>query len=146
MTGLWRNWMLAWCWGVAIFGGVLIGAGFPATDAPARGLVALMNEGAPFEIDRPLRFGLGLQGALSLGLALLVMALVRGSDGRATCAGGRAMWGYAVAAMAVWYVTDSVISIANGFSLNAASNTVLIVMFMAPVLGSGVLRDRLATA
>jgi hypothetical protein len=144
MKGLWRGWMVAWCWGVAVFGIVLIGAGFPETDAPTRALVSFMNEGAPFEIDRPLRFGIGIQGALSLGLALLMMAAVRASDGMGP--GRGAIWGYAVTAMVAWFVTDSVISIANGFSLNAVSNTVLLLGFLAPVLGSGVLRQRAVPA
>lgn len=139
MTGIWRQWMVLWCWGVAIFGVVLAGAAFPATDAVARFLIANFNNGPAFELDRPLRFGLGLQGALTLGLSLTIMAAVRAGDDLGQR--GRPIWLLVCTAMIVWYVVDSTISIATGFALNAVSNTLLMVAFAIPMLASGVLRQ-----
>ncbi len=145
MTGLWRTWLTLWCWGVGIFGLVLAGAAFPPTDDVARILIDQMNAtGAPVLLEAPLRFGLGLQGALSIGLALLVYAGARA----ATELGprGRPIWNLIVIAMMAWYVIDSTISCATGFPLNALSNTLLIVAFLVPIIAGGVRRPGLVAA
>lgn len=142
MTGIWRQWLQLWCWGVIVFGIILAGAAFPATDAVARFLVTAFNNGPAFELDRPLRFGLGVQGALSIGLGLLIMAAVRAGDDLGQR--GRSMWVLVTLAMAIWYIVDSAISIATGFTLNALSNTLFLAAFATPILASGVLRQSAA--
>jgi hypothetical protein len=137
MTGLWRTWLTLWCWGVGVFGLVLVGAAFPATDGVARFLVDQMNgTGAPVLLENPLRFGLGLQGALTIGLAMLVYAAARA----ATELGprGRPIWNLIVGALLAWYLIDSAISCATGFPLNALSNTLLMILFLVPIIASGV--------
>lgn len=140
MSSFWRTWLAIWCWGVALFGVVLVGAALPATSGPIGFLIETMNAtGAPVELDAPLRFGLGIQGALSIGLAMLVAAGARAAAELGPR--GRPTWQMVTLALLAWYVIDSLISIATGFPLNAASNTLLIVTFLAPVLASGVLRQ-----
>lgn len=140
MTSFWKNWLTIWCWAVAIFGVVLAGAGFPATGGLTRFLVDTMNAtGVPVPLDAPLRFGLGLQGALTIGLAMLAHAAMRAAEELGPR--GRPIWQLVTWAILAWYVIDSAISCFNGFPLNALSNTLLVIGFMVPILASGVLRQ-----
>ncbi|WP_426169115.1 hypothetical protein [Sandarakinorhabdus sp. DWP1-3-1] len=138
MTTFWRNWMLAWCLGVTLFGLVLAGAGFAETSGPAQALIDRMN-GEPLPLDRPLRFAIGLQGALSIAIAGLAWGAIRGAD--ALGPDGAPVWRLLLWSMLAWYVIDSAISCANGFWLNAVSNTLLMVALLVPLMASGVLRS-----
>lgn len=138
MTGLWRTWMILWRWGVALFGVILALGGFPATSGLAQFLLDSMYTGGAATLDAPLRFGVGIQGALSIGLALLVYGAVRAAD--LLGPRSRPVWGVCTAALIAWFVIDSSISVFNGFALNAVSNTLLMAGFLASVLASGVLR------
>ncbi len=139
MTGMWRTWMTTWCIGVALFGVLLVMAGFETTATLPQLVINAMHGGVPVALDAPLRFGIGLQGALSIGLALLVYA----GATAATELGprGRPIWMMVTTALLLWYVIDSAISCANGFTLNAVSNTLVMLLFLVPVLASGVLRQ-----
>jgi hypothetical protein len=144
MGGFWKTWMTVWCWGVLVFGAVLALAATPATDAPARAVLGLLGggpAGAALLDQDAMRFGLGIQGALSIGWALTLLAARDVAD----AAGGRAWRGIA-AGVCAWFAIDSTISVVTGFPLNAVSNTLIIAMFLAPVLGSGVLHKGAATA
>ncbi|WP_310497262.1 hypothetical protein [Sandarakinorhabdus sp.] len=138
MSNFWRNWLTVWCWAVALFGLVLAAGGFAATSAPAALAMSLLHSGPAPVFDEPLRFAVGLMGALTLGLAMLVAAAMRGADALGEGAGP--VWSAITNALLVWYVVDSSISCANGFVLNAVSNTGIIVMFLVPMLASGVLK------
>ena len=83
------------------------------------------------------RFGLGLPGALTIGWALTMFAMIDAAQ-----AGGARIWRSLTGALLVWYVIDSAISVRTGFALNAASNTLLMASFLIPVLASGVLRGQ----
>ena len=134
MSGLWKTWMKVWCWGVLVFGVVLALAAVPAANG-VTGLVITTLGGAPDLLDQPaLQFAFGLQGALSIGWALTMMAMVNVAD-------SAPVWRALTFSVAVWYVIDSVISVATGFPLNAVSNTLLMVTFLIPLLASGVLRE-----
>jgi len=130
--------MILWCWGVALFGVILALGGFPATSGPAQFLLDTMYTGGTTTLDAPLRFGVGIQGALSIGIALLVYGAVRAADMPGSRS--RPVWEVCTAAMIAWFVIDSSISVFNDFALNAVSNTFLMAGFLAPVLTSGVLR------
>jgi hypothetical protein len=82
-----------------------------------------------------MRFAFGLQGALTIGWMLTLMAAVQGAE-----AVGPALWRKILVAMLAWYVIDGAISVMTGFPMNAVSNTLLTVGFLIPVFGSGVLR------
>ena len=138
MSAFWRNWLTIWCWLVAGFGLVLVGAAFPATSGPTEMLIANMHSGGALVFDPPLRFSFGLMGALTLALAMLVATGARAADELGPR--GAPIWRMLVQAMLVWFVVDSSISCATGFTLNAVSNTLLITGFLAPILASGVLR------
>ena len=138
MTSFWRTWLTVWCWGVGGFGVVLAGAGFAATLGPTQFLVGTLYSGGALSFDEPLRFAVGLMGALTIGLALLVATGARAAD--ALGAHGGQVWRMLTWSLVAWYVIDSAISCANGFSLNAVSNTLLMAGFLAPMLASGVLK------
>jgi len=136
---MWRGWLYAWCAVVVVFGLVLTGAGWDATDGVADILLDLMGGGATFEWTPHLRFAVALMGAVTLGWGLtfapLFMAAHRLGDQAAP------IWRLATMAMLAWFVVDSALSIATGFWLNAVSNTVLLIGYLIPVLARGAMRD-----
>ena len=134
----WRRWLTLWCAGVGVFGLVLYGVGFAATTAPAAAVFALLGNPLPLEPDRYLRFATSLMGAVSLGWAMTLYVACRAAW-RLTGAASVAAWRGLTLAAFVWFVIDSNASIANGFPLNAVSNTGLLVLFLIPLLASRVL-------
>lgn len=139
MRGFWKTWMTVWCAVVFVFGAVLALAALPAASGPAR-LVLQVISGDPAKsalLDQPMvQFGLGLQGALSIGWAMTMLGLVRAAE-----TVGAPAWRSLTWSLVVWYVLDSAISVATGLPLNAVSNTLLLAGYLTPVLASGVLRS-----
>lgn len=137
MAQPWLTWIVVWCWGVMAFGALLVTGAIPGLDGAARALFVLFSgDPATADVfDHPaVRFGVGIQGALTIGWGLTMLALVQ------TPSVGAREWRMLSLALMAWYVIDSAISVSTGFWLNAVSNTVLIVAFLIPVLASGVLR------
>ena len=141
MSRFWRNWMTVWCLAVGVFGIVLAGAGFEATDGLARLLMRLFYGGIDADFNGPLRFSLAVLGCVTLGWSLTLYVAI----GAAHQLGdqGHRVWLGLTASMAVWFVPDSLLSILTGFELNAASNIVFIMAFLLPIIRSGVLRNPL---
>lgn len=139
MHGIWSIWMRAWCWGMLAFGALLVTAAIPGLDGAVRALYVLFSanpsNAAAFDHSAT-RFGLGLQGALTIGWGLTILTLLS-----AARAAGAPLWRGLTGALLVWYVIDSAISIATGFWPNAVSNTVLMAAFAYPVFAAGVLRS-----
>jgi hypothetical protein len=137
MSGLWKNWMRVWCWATLAFGGVLAAAAVPALEGPTLGFYDLVTwpiDGAPATFDPIARFTCGVLGAVMIGWALTIFALLPVADARA--------WRSFTGAMMIWYVIDSTVSVTAGAPGNAVSNTVFLALFLIPVLASGVLSDR----
>ncbi len=138
MTGIWKIWMRAWFGAALLFGLVLWLAGVPGAEGPARVVLAMVS-GDPATadmLDLPvMRFALALQGALTIGWMLTLMAAIKGAE-----TVGPVLWRRILVAVVVWCVIDNAVSIMTGFGLNAVSNTLLTIGFVIPVLGSGVLR------
>ncbi len=140
MRGIWKTWLQVWFCGTVLFGAVLALFAVPPLDGPARQILTVIGGGAIdlAALDQPVvRFAFGLQGALTLGWAVTMWGLVRVADRI-----GPPAWRWLTAGLITWYGIDSTISIATGFPLNAASNTVLLVTFLVPVLASGVLQSK----
>ena len=140
MTRLWSTWLWVWCWGVLAFGALLVTAAIPGLDAGARMLFGMFapNPATAFTFDLPaVRFGLGLQGALTIGWAMTMFGMLRAAKTI-----GAPIWRSLTVPLLTWYVIDSAISIATGFWLNAVSNTALMVTYLIPVLASSVLRGK----
>jgi hypothetical protein len=76
MNGFWKRWMRLWCWAVLVFGAVLALSATPGLDAAPRQVLRLIG-GDPALLDQPaLRFAFGLQGALTLGWGLTMIAMI----------------------------------------------------------------------
>lgn len=141
MTTFWRNWLRFLCVGIAVFGLVMLGTGWPASDGAARAVFALFGSPLPVEPDRYLRFTASLIGAVTLGWAVVLYAAFRAlwALDHATAA---PIWRALTLGAVIWYVTDSAASIANGFALNAVSNTLIMALLFVPVLQAKVLVAR----
>jgi len=146
MTGFWKTWMLTWCWAVMGVGALFAAAAVPALERGVR----LFYDAIYWPIDGVSPYGQDVQltaallGAVMIGWAIAILGLVSAADTI-----GAPAWRVLTISIVVWYVIDSIISIALGSPVNALSNTGLLVTFLAPILGSGVLRSdvaRLATA
>lgn len=137
MDGSTRKAMMLWAWAVTAFGAVLIGGGFAPTDGAVRALYALIAGTTP-RMDAALRFSVGLMGAVTLGWGLTVLAVASVSDGF-DLATARRLWRRIGLAIGLWYAIDSTISIATGYALNAASNTVLLAAFVLILARGGML-------
>ena len=137
MIGIYRKLMMLWCGAVVLFGSVLMGAGFASTDRPTRALFDILSDAAPV-FDAPLRFSVGLMGAVTFGwgLSLLAVTSVLHLLDPATA---RLLWMRLALACGTWYLVDSTISVATGFGLNAVSNTVFMAAFLLIAWRSGVL-------
>jgi hypothetical protein len=138
MQGIWQKVMIGWGLFVALFGAVLSGGGFAGLDGPALALMERMGGDVPV-VDAPLRFALGLMGAVTLGWGLTVLAVASVSHLLGTDV-SRVLWQRIGAALLLWYVIDCAISISTGFGLNAASNTVLLGSFLLIAWRAGVWR------
>lgn len=138
MSPFWQNWLTVWCWGVALFGIVLMGGAFAATDGPVRLLFGILNPAVQPVFDATLRFSLALIGAVTFGWSLTFAVAIRAAV--LLGARGRPIWLGLIVSAVAWYVVDSALSIATGFALNAASNTLILAAFLIPILRSGVLQ------
>lgn len=138
MSGFWRGWLNVWAWLVIVFGLVLAGAGLDATDAAADVAFAIVSGGAAMDWTPPLRFSVALMGAVTMGWGLTYLSLFKAAHQLGDAAGP--VWRLATFGMIVWFVIDSVLSVAIGFWLNAVSNTGLAIGYILPVLASGAMR------
>lgn len=141
MSRFWTNWLVIWCWGVLAFGVLLSTAAIPAIDGLVRYLFSLFaanpaNAANAAAFDQPaVRFGLGLQGALTIGWSLTMFALI---DAAKTI--GAPAWRALTLSLLAWYAIDSAISVATGFWPNAISNTALMIAYAIPILASDALK------
>ncbi|OZB19096.1 MAG: hypothetical protein B7X53_01080 [Hyphomonas sp. 34-62-18] len=135
---MWKNWMVAWCGGVILFGVVLAAGGLPATDGAVTFLYNLLGGLAPGELnlDAPgMRFSIALMGGRRQG----AVDHIPGGERQCQAAPGRragSMNGREQQqdrqSPADRHSTD--------FALNIVPNTALAVAYLVPVMASGVLR------
>ena len=52
----------------------------------------------------------------------------------------RPVWVLVTASLVAWYAIDTTLSVATGFGLNAIPNTIFLVVFLLPIIRSGVLK------
>jgi len=138
MSGFWRNWLTVWCWGVGVFGAVLVGGGLEATSGPTRLIFGILNGPEPLNLNAQMHFSLAVMGAVTIGWAVTMAVTIQA----AILLGERAtpVWRGLVAGVLVWFVIDTPMSIATGYGMNAVPNLALLVTFLLPVIRSGVLR------
>ena len=139
MSRFWRTWTIGWCWAVSLFGLILAASAFEATSGPTRLLFGLLNAHAALDLDAPMRFCLGILGAVTVGWSLTLLAAVQAAH----LLGDRArpIWMLVIGSLVVWYVVDSALSVATGFGLNLLPNTIFAAAFLLPIIGGGVLKS-----
>jgi hypothetical protein len=137
MTGFWRTWMTAWCWAVAGLGVLLMGAAFEATSGPVRLLFAVLHGPQPLELSAQMRFSEAVLGAVTLGWGLTLAAAMQGAN--LLGERGGPVWRAITLSVVVWWVVDCALSMATGYGMNVAPNTIFLAAFLAPILRSGVL-------
>ena len=137
MTEFDRKWLTTLSVGIGLFGLILFGAGWASTDWAARGVFALFGNLLPDAPDRYLRFTTSLMGAVTFGWAATIYVAFRVLW--AMPANSAENWRLLTAAILIWYVIDSAASVANGFAANAVSNTLIIALFLVPVIRARVL-------
>lgn len=117
-------------WIVIIFGAVLCLAGFTATLAPVEFLYKILHPGPAEAIwGDYLRFSTGLMGAVTLGWGLTVLALAKHSSAMSATT-AKAVWNSVTNGLIIWFVVDGIISISNGFWVNAVSNTIISLIYL----------------
>ena len=140
MSKVWQNWLSTWAILVTVFGVILAGAAFPATDGLTTMLFTFFGNPLPADIDLHHRFANGLMGAVTMGWGLTYIGAFKAlyALDPATAA---PIWRYLLFISVVWYAVDSAISIATGFWMNAVSNTVFLIALLIPLVKSGALRS-----
>lgn len=131
MSAFWKSWLNGWCGAVTLFGVVLLTGAFEATAGPLAALYGLLGPEVP-AFDPALRFSVALLGAVTIGWGLTLAAAVAAAH-----IVGAAMWRRLTVAVVVWYVIDSALSVATGFALNAAPNTLFLLGWLLPMGASG---------
>ncbi len=143
MTNFWQRWLTLWCVGVIVFGLVLFGVGFPQTSGPASLIFALFGNPLPDQPDRYLRFAISLMGAVTAGWGVTYYAAFRAAwmiDQSAS------VWRILTLGTIGWFIIDCWASVANGFAINAVSNTALIILYLIPIMASNALQQKGSTA
>lgn len=139
MSRFWRTWTIRWCWAIGLFGLILAASAFEATSGPTRLLFGLLNDRVALDLDAPMRFSLGILGAVTVGWSLTLLAAIHAAH----LLGDRArpVWMLVTSSLVVWYVVDTALSVATGFGLNAIPNTIFAAAFLLPIVASGVLKS-----
>lgn len=133
-------WMTGWCAALGLFGMILAGSGFEVTSGPVRILFDVLNGPGELDLNPYVRFSVALLGAVTMGWSLTLMAVIQVANQLEKQVSKR-IWIGIAASIVIWYVIDSILSIATGFWLNAVSNTIFSATFLIPVIRSGVLRS-----
>ena len=133
-NAFWENCLHTWVWMVIGFGCLFSAAGVPGLDAGA-GLFYWVVSGGVVDashFDAPgMRISVSLVGAVMLGWGCAMLAVYR------ACGADVAVWRGLSRALLIWFVVDSVLSVATGFPLDAVSNAVFVALFMGPAVKLG---------
>lgn len=140
MGKLWKDWLMVWAIGVTLFGLVLAGGAFAATDMLTRTLFQLFGSPLPLLMDEHHRFAIGLMGAVTMGWGLTYIAAFKALFALEP-AKAAPIWRMMLLGSLIWFVIDSTISVATGIWMNAVSNTILLVLLLIPVIKSGILKS-----
>jgi hypothetical protein len=139
MEKIWQNWFSAWAAGVFIFGLVLAGGAFPATDGLTQALFSLFGNPVGDTPGEHYRFSVGLMGAVTMGWGLTFWVVFKALAllDPATAA---PLWRKLTLFFLIWYAVDCYISIATGFWMNAVSNTIVATLYLIPLFKSGAMK------
>ncbi len=135
MSAFWRGWLIIWCMGVGLFGLVLAGGAFEATSAPVRWVLESLRGPGEVDFNPAMRFSLAVMGCVSIGWAVTMFTVMLAAFQLGDRA--RPIWAGLTAGIAIWFVTDSALSVATGFGLNVVPNTVLVATYLVAVVAGG---------
>lgn len=139
MSAFWRIWLIVWAWGVILFGVVIAGGAFEATEGPIRFIYETLQGPGPMTLDPAImRFSQGVLGGVSIGWGLTVLLVI--PPAIALGDKGHPFWIAITLGLGAWFVVDSSLSIATGFGLNVVPNVLLAVGYLIPVLATGRLK------
>jgi hypothetical protein len=141
MNSFYKNWLNLWAFGVILFGAAIALFAFVPTEGPMRIFFTMLGNPIPAEPDKHFRFAMGLMGCISVGWGLTYLVAFKAGH---TLNGPVAttFWRGILMSAAVWFITDNYVSISTGFWLNAVSNSVLAALFLIPMIGSEVLKEK----
>jgi subtilisin family serine protease len=138
MTPFWQKALSLWSGFIVLFGLVLAGAGFAATDGIALAIFDLFGA-SDFAPDSLHRFSIGLMGAVTMGWGATYYVTFQALH-QLPAHAAAPLWRLVTAGALAWYVIDCVISVATGIAFNAVSNTALIAAYLLITGSAGVLR------
>jgi hypothetical protein len=144
MTGIWKTWIDIWGWAMVGAGVLFALAAFPQTDFLARFFYETVDwPSTKTIVFDPIdyRLSVGLIGAIMIGWSLMMVGMIRLGH-----IYGRPIWQVLTTGFVAWWAIDSAMSVMLGFPINAVSNTVFLVFYLVPILGSGVLKPTSAAA
>jgi len=126
---------------VAAFGLFLCFAGFAATLMGVDFMFKLFHPGEGHAVwSEHMRFSTGLMGAVSLGWGLTLYAKAKHSAAM-PAATAKALWASVTIGMVIWFVIDTIISVANGYWVNGISNLCVVALYLLAIRLSGVMRS-----
>jgi hypothetical protein len=129
-------WLRIWSLAVIGFGLVLAAGAVPGLDAPTQLLFTVLG-GKPAALSQETRFALGVLGGVAIGWGLAMMIVFR-EAARLGEAAAPLLRGVALAVI-VWFVIDSALSIATGYTLNVVPNLILLAGLIVPLWRAGLL-------
>jgi hypothetical protein len=138
MTGFYRNWLNIWCVAMIASGVIFVLAAFPTTDIFAR----LFYDLVYWPLDKQSGFSdaarpsIAILGAVFFAFAVLLQGVVKIALDDPTSP----LWRVIATSVVIWWLVDSAASVICGIPVNAVTNTILLVTFLVPIMGSGVLK------
>lgn len=136
MNGFWRGWLLVWCLGSGLFSVILALGGLPQTDEGTRAIFWLLGAPEADLFTPTLRFSVAVMGAVSIGWTIATYAGIQAAD--AMGSRGAPIWRLLMLSVGVWFIVDSLLSVATGFAANVLPNIALLAGFFIPILATGV--------
>lgn len=132
------KWLTLTAWVIILFGALICLGGFAATLLPVDILYQVFHPSDGQAVwSEHMRFSTGLLGAVTFGWGLTLLSIVKATP-ELKREIARSLWTSITCGLGVWYVVDSTISVANGYRVNAVSNTIIMALYMFAIRQSGI--------
>jgi len=137
MSKFWKLWIDVWCVGIMVFGLILAAAGFEGFEGGARMLLNELNPQHQPVFNPVERFAIGVMGAVTLGWGLTLFYFFRAAYASNI---GNKMYRELFIILVIWNLLDGYISHSTGYGLNIASNLIITLGLLFPLLWNGKLK------
>ncbi|MEN8040132.1 MAG: hypothetical protein ABFR95_01390 [Actinomycetota bacterium] len=131
MTDFWRRWLTVASAATEATGLLLVLAALVGPPAVLFDFLYYPGEADVVSADT-LAFTLGVTGAVTAGWGATMAFAFHRSDNALALSVSRAL----VPGLAIWFVLDGVVSVSTGATLNLIGNTVLLSLFIPPLVAS----------